>query len=59
MPPQPDSNLNAQLASTARGRPGPPVNGTADCSERVDSELDGDDEVRSRPPGPAYGSILF
>jgi hypothetical protein len=59
MPPRPESNLNAQQAPTARGRPGPPVNGPADCqcSERV--ELDGDDEVRRRPPGPAYGPVVY
>jgi hypothetical protein len=36
-PARPDSNLNAQLAPTARGRSGPHVNSAAlaDCSERV------------------------
>jgi hypothetical protein len=38
MPARPDLNLNAQLALSARGRPGPPVNDQADYSERVERQ---------------------
>ncbi len=73
MPALPDSNLNLmmpQLASTAqaRGRPGPPVranlNSPADSEPervgtRTGSELDCDNEVGRRPPGPAYGPVVY
>jgi hypothetical protein len=55
---RPDSNLNGRVAQapTARRRPGPgrlPV--ATQCSERVD----GDNEVGRRPPGPAYGPVVY
>ena len=51
---RPDSNLNAQVAPTARGRLGPPQAASGDCSERVDNEVG----RRPGPPGPAYGPAV-